>query len=298
MTEILDGRRVAKEIEADLHQRAQLLRDRGNPPGLAVVLFGDDAPSRVYGRMLQNGCRRVGIEFRLSELPDSVTQEHAQRHIDELNTDASVHGIIIKRPLPGQLADESILQATLPHKDVDGYHFQNVGKLVVGGAHAAPVPCTPAGVLELMRRTGHSPAGKHVVVLGRSATVGKPLSNLLAQKDENADATVTICHRSTADIASHTRHADIIVAAAGAPRFLTRDMVADNAVVIDVGTNVIDDPASEKGYQLVGDADFEGLLGHCKAITPVPGGVGPVTVAMLLKNVLDAAAAAHARGSR
>lgn len=294
MTEILDGRAVAREIEADLRTRVALLQSATRSagpvtPGLTVLLFGDDSPSRVYGSMIGKACDRIGARFRLLELPSDVSRAEAEAAIDALNVDAAVHGILIKRPLPGELADERVLQRTRPEKDVDGYHFANVGKLVVGGAHAAPVPCTPAGVLELLRRTGYATEGRHVVVLGRSATVGKPLANLLAQKDEGANATVTLCHRATRDLGAHTRRADVVVSAIGVPAFLTRELVAKAAVVIDVGTNVVEDPTAKKGYRLVGDADFAGLVGHCRAITPVPGGVGPVTVAMLMRNLVEAA---------
>lgn len=294
MTQILDGRQVARELEADLRQRVRALANRDSLPGLCVVLFGDDSPSRVYGTMIRKGCERIGVSFRLLEPGAGTTLARAEAAIDALNADPRVHGILIKRPLPGALADEAILQRTLPRKDVDGYHFENVGRLVVGGAAAAPVPCTPAGVLELLRRSGHFLNGRHVVVLGRSATVGKPLANLLAQKEPWANATVTLCHRGTVDLASHTQRADVVVTAVGVPGFLTPAMVRPDAVVIDVGTNVVPDAAAAKGYRLVGDADFDGLLGRCAAITPVPGGVGPVTVAMLLTNVVAAAERARA----
>ncbi|MFH0947170.1 MAG: bifunctional 5,10-methylenetetrahydrofolate dehydrogenase/5,10-methenyltetrahydrofolate cyclohydrolase [Planctomycetota bacterium] len=289
MTRILDGRPIAKAINASLASRISRLAQSEVTPGLAVLLFGDDSPSLVYGRMIGGGCERIGISFRLVQLPGDISPEQAAENIDELNRDSSIHGILIKRPLPGPLSDERLLQRTDPAKDVDGYHFQNVGSLVVGGASRAPVPCTPAGVLELLCRTGNPPDGKHVVVLGRSATVGKPLANLLCQKDEGANATVTLCHSHTRNLETHTRSADIIVTAVGIPSSLKADMVSARAVVIDVGTNAVDDPSSKRGYRLVGDADYDDLLGHCAAITPVPGGVGPVTVAMLLKNVVDAA---------
>lgn len=298
MTEILDGRPIAAEIEASLRRQVEMpgrSRQVDRPgqgrrvPGLAVVLFGDDSPSRVYGRMIGRGCERVGIDFRLVELDAATETGAAVEAIEGLNRDRAIDGILIKRPLPGALADEAVLQVTLPGKDVDGYHFENVGKLVVGARPSTPVPCTPAGVRELLIRSGHSPAGRHVVILGRSATVGKPLANLLCQKEEDGDATVTLCHQRTRDLPSHTLRADIVVTAVGSPGFLTREMVAPGSVVIDVGTNAIDDPGTSRGYRLVGDADFDGLLGHCAAITPVPGGVGPVTVAMLLRNVVEAA---------
>ena len=295
MTRILDGRPIAKSINESLANRIFRLSHSGVTPGLAVLLFGDDSPSLVYGRMIGRGCERIGISFRLVQLPGDISPEDAAATIDDLNQDAGVHGILIKRPLPGLLGDERLLQAIDPAKDVDGYHFRNVGSLVVGGASTTPVPCTPAGVMELLGRTGNSPDGKHVVVLGRSATVGKPLANLLCQKDAGANATVTLCHSHTRDLKTHTRAADIIVTAVGIPGSLNKEMVSKRAVVIDVGTNAVDDPSAKSGYRLVGDADFDDLLGHCAAITPVPGGVGPVTVAMWLKNVVDAAARSGSR---
>lgn len=297
MTEILNGHPVARHIETDLIRRVASLGNQGSLPGLAVVLFGDDSPSQVYGNMILRGCKRVGISCHLRKLSGDLTPPEAEGFIEELNQNPSIHGILIKRPLPGTLSDESILQCTTPAKDVDGYHFENVGRLMVRGVSFAPVPCTPAGVLELLRRTGHPPAGKNVVVLGRSTTVGKPLATLLGQKEDWANATVTLCHRHTSDLSSHTRRADFVVTAVGQPQFLTREMISEDAVVVDVGTNVIEDSQAEKGYRLVGDADFESLNGYCRAITPVPGGVGPVTVAMLLKNVVKAAEVNQASGN-
>ena len=294
MTEILDGRPVANAIEDDLRDR---VARRETPPSLAVVLFGDDSPSKVYARMIERGCQRVGVSFRLLAASGETSYDGAAALLDGLNRDPGVDGIVIKRPLPGDLADERILQRTLPEKDVDGYHFGNVGRMVVDGITGAPIPCTPAGVVELLRRSGYSAEGRRVVIVGRSTTVGRPLANLLSHKAPGLDATVTLCHRATRDLASHTRVAEILITAAGVPRFVTRDMVGEGAVVIDVGTNVVDDPSAKKGYRLVGDADFDELLGHCRAITPVPGGVGPVTVAMLLKSVVDAAERRRASGS-
>lgn len=292
MTEILDGRPVARAIEATLAARIRSLR---RPPTLAVVLFGDDSPSKVYARMIQRGCERVGIVFRHVARDATTSLTTARGVIRGLNDDDHVDGVLIKRPLPGALADEAILQETRPTKDVDGYHFQNAGTLAILGPGYAPVPCTPAGVLELLNAGPISPDGRDIVIVGRSTTVGKPLAAILGHKAEGLNATVTLCHRGTRDLARHTRRAEILITAMGVPGFVTRDMVSESAVVIDVGTNVVDDPAAEKGYRLVGDADYEGLLGHCRAITPVPGGVGPVTVAMLLRNVVDAAEAGPRR---
>jgi len=286
MTEIIDGRPVARAIEARLTDRIQRL---ARPPKLAVVLFGDDSPSLVYARMIQRGCERVGISFLQLAHERTTSFADARDVIHGLNHSEDVDGILIKRPLPGALADEAILQETLPAKDVDGYHFQNAGTLAILGPGHAPVPCTPAGVLEILGSSAFAPDGRDIVIVGRSTTVGKPLAAILGHKAEGLNATVTLCHRGTRDLAGHTRRAEILITAMGVPRFVTRDMVSESAVVIDVGTNVVDDATSKKGYRLVGDADHEGLMGHCRAITPVPGGVGPVTVAMLLQNVVEAA---------
>lgn len=288
MTRLLDGRPIAARIEAEVAARAASLAARGRPACLAILLLGDDAPSRVYGSMIRKGCERARIAFQLVHLAGLPSRSDAEGAIARLNADRAVHAILIKRPLPGELADEAILQRIRPDKDVDGCHFENVGRLVIGAA-PMPVPCTPAGVVELLRSYGYPPDGRHVVVIGRSATVGKPLANLLGQRESGANATVTLCHRATTDLAEHTRRADVVIVAIGSPAFLRADMVDPGAVVIDVGTNAVSDPGSAKGYCLRGDADFEGLLGRCAALTPVPGGVGPVTVAMLLKGVVDLA---------
>jgi methylenetetrahydrofolate dehydrogenase (NADP+)/methenyltetrahydrofolate cyclohydrolase len=289
MTRLLDGTAIASTIESLVRSRVASLVARGVTPSLTILLFGDDPPSRVYGGMIRRGAERVGIDVRVLVNTGSVSFAEATTIVRDLNANPAVHGILIKRPLPGGLADEAVLQCIAPAKDVDGCHFENVGRLVIGGATKAPVPCTPAGVLALLKHSGLSPDGRHVVVLGRSTTVGRPLANLLAQKESGANATVTLCHTGTRDLARHTRAADILVTAIGKPRFVTRDMVGDGAIVVDVGTNVVDDPTSQKGYRLVGDCDFDALVDRCAAITPVPGGVGPVTVAMLLSNVVDAA---------
>ncbi|MBK6938647.1 MAG: bifunctional 5,10-methylenetetrahydrofolate dehydrogenase/5,10-methenyltetrahydrofolate cyclohydrolase [Planctomycetes bacterium] len=289
MTRILDGSSIASTLEHSVASRVSACRARGVHPTLVILLFGDDAPSRVYGGMIRRGAERVGIDVRVLVNTGSVSFAEASTIVRELNSNSDVHGILIKRPLPGALADEAVLQRIDPAKDVDGCHFENVGRLVIGGAKRAPVPCTPAGVLALLERSSLSTEGQHVVVLGRSTTVGRPLANLLAQKESGANATVTLCHTATRELERHTRAADILVSAIGRPRFVTRSMVAPHAVVVDVGTNVVPDAAAPKGYRLVGDCDYDALVGHCAAITPVPGGVGPVTVAMLLSNVVDAA---------
>ncbi len=296
MTRILDGRAIARAIEAEQAERVRLAQSRGLRPRLAAFVFGDDAPSHVYGAMIARACGRVGIEVSLVELGASTSPADAIAALERANADPSIHAIIVKRPLPGALADESILQKIAPRKDADGCHFENVGRLAAAEPGDGPVPCTPAGVLERLSRSGGVLDGMHVVVIGRSATVGRPLAILLASKRAGTNSTVTICHRGTRDLASHVRRADVVVAAIGVAGFVGREMIAPGAIVVDVGTNAVPDASAKSGYRLVGDTAFDDLVGRCAAITPVPGGVGPVTVAMLAKNVVDCALRAE-RGS-
>ncbi len=284
---ILEGRPIARAIEAEVKARAAELAAAGIVPGLALLLIRPTNPSRAYGRMIRKAGERCGVRVEILELEDPVERKGAFQAVDRLNRDPAVHGIIVKRPLPPPLGDEALLQALDPAKDVDGAHFGNLGKLMVRGAGAGHVPCTPAGVLEILRKSGIKLQGKHAVVLGRSVTVGKPLAALLMQKDPWADATVTLCHSSTENIEEHTRRADLLVAAVGVPGFVKAGMVRPGAVVVDVGTNAVPDPSDPRGYRLAGDVDFDSVKEVASAITPVPGGVGPVTTAMLLKNLVE-----------
>ena len=286
---ILAGREIARRIETELAGRVEALARRGRRPALAVILVGAGAPARAYGRMIAAGCQRCGVRREMHELPADLEPAEAFALVDRLNADPAIQGVILKRPLPGRLGDEALLQALDPAKDVDGCHFQNLGRLVVWGAPAGRIPCTPAGVLEILRRSGIEPRGRHAVILGRSVTVGKPLANLLYQKDPWADATVTLCHSGTEGLEEHTRRADLLVAAVGVPEFVRAEMVKPGAVVVDVGTNTVPDRQSPRGYRLVGDVHFSRVKEVAGALTPVPGGVGPVTTAMLLKNLVEAA---------
>ena len=273
---ILDGRKLSAEIRASVKEETAFLREKGIVPGLAVVLVGDDPASKVYVGQKEKGCLEAGFASFLHRLPDSTTQEELLDLIGRLNGDASVHGILVQLPLPRQIDPDTVLAAIRPEKDVDGFHPVNVGRLVAG--LPACEPCTPKGILRLLKSTGIPLAGKEAVVIGRSNIVGKPVALMLLAES----ATVTVCHSRTKDLAEHVRRADILVAAIGKPWFVTADMVKEGAVVVDVGINRL-----EEG--LVGDVDFGPVSEKAAWITPVPGGVGPMTIAMLLENTLEQA---------
>lgn len=276
---ILDGKTLARQIQQELSEEvADFLQNNGIVPGLAAVLVGDNPASEVYVRNKRQACQRTGIESQLHRLPDTCTQEELLKLIAQLNRDESVHGILVQLPLPRTIEPARILQAISPLKDVDAFHPENVGRLVQGRPRY--LPCTPHGVQQLLVRNQVPIAGRHVVIVGRSDIVGKPLANMLMQR--GVDATVTVCHSRTRNLAEITRQADILVAAIGQPRFITADMVRPGAVVVDVGIN-----RTSEG--LCGDVDFESVRQVASAITPVPGGVGPLTVTMLLYNTLAAA---------
>lgn len=280
---ILDGKKAAQEIRASLKEEVARLKARGLTPGLAVVLVGEDPASKVYVKQKEKACREAGIASQVYRLPEDTSEESLLQLIQELNADRAVHGILVQLPLPGRLDANRVIQAIDPAKDVDGFHPLNVGRLAVG--LPAPVPCTPRGIIHLLDAYSIPIAGRHAVVVGRSNIVGKPLAQLLLARD----ATVTVCHSKTVDLASLTRTADILVAAAGKPRLITRGMVKPGAVVVDVGINRLPEG-------LVGDVDFEAVREVAGYITPVPGGVGPLTIAMLLKNTLEAALAGGSAG--
>jgi methylenetetrahydrofolate dehydrogenase (NADP+)/methenyltetrahydrofolate cyclohydrolase len=262
-------------------------------PHVAFVRVGDDPASVSYVTKKQKTAAEVGMKASLQLFPETVSKEELFAHLDALNADKSVHGILIQAPLPKHLPETEVFNRVSPDKDVDGFGTQSIGRLVqeLPGAFAA---CTPAGVIELLRRSGVETAGKHAVVVGRSLIVGKPAAALLLAK--GCDCTVTIAHSRTKDLPGIVRQADIIVAAIGKPRFITADMVKPGAIVIDVGINRVPDATKKTGYRIVGDVDFDAVSPHCEAITPVPGGVGPMTVAMLMKNTLDACERTQARG--
>lgn len=291
MATIIDGKAIAAQIRAELQSEVEELRARGIVPGLAVVLVGEDPASQVYVRNKQKACHEIGVASFEHLLPATTSESHLLELVGMLNEDPKVHGILVQLPLPTQIDEKKVLNAISPAKDVDGFHPVNVGKLLVG--EDAFVSCTPQGCQELLVRSGHDPAGKHVVIVGRSNIVGKPLAAILVQKAQGADATVTICHSRTRDIASFTRQADILVAAMGRPGFITADMVKEGVVVIDVGTSRVEDPTKKSGYRIAGDVDFEGVSAKASAITPVPGGVGPMTITMLLKNTIKSARSHH-----
>ena len=284
---LLDGKRVAEQIRGELRPRVSALAARGRTPGLVAVLVGDDPASALYVKNKARACEEIGVRSETHRLPADLSQAALLEEIHRLNARPDIHGILVQQPLPPQIAVEAIVRAVNPSKDVDCFHPENVGLVLLGAPRFAPA--TPSGVLELLGRTGHPPDGKHVVILGRSAIVGKPLAALLMQKRPGANATVTVCHSGTAGLAAITATADIVVAAIGRPRFVTADMVREGAVVIDVGINRVPDPTAKQGYRIVGDVDFEAVRARAAAISPVPGGVGPMTIAMLLTNTVQAA---------
>jgi methylenetetrahydrofolate dehydrogenase (NADP+) / methenyltetrahydrofolate cyclohydrolase len=283
----MDGAAVARRIRARVASDVSALAARGVTPGLAVALVGDDPASAVYVGAKEKACAEVGIRSRTTRLAASTSHEEMFALVDRLNGDERVHGILVQMPLPRHLDAEAILHRIRPEKDVDGFHPVNVGKLLAGSGDGF-APCTPAGVQLLLREYGVETRGADCVIVGRSNIVGKPLAALLMQPGEGADATVTVCHSRTRDLAQHTRRADILIVAAGHPRMITGDMVKPGAVVIDVGVNRVPDPERKNG-RLVGDVDFESASKVASLITPVPGGVGPMTIAMLLTNTVRAA---------
>ncbi|HYV08056.1 MAG TPA: tetrahydrofolate dehydrogenase/cyclohydrolase catalytic domain-containing protein [Thermoplasmata archaeon] len=287
MAEIIDGKKIAGEIRNGLKPRLAKLADAGNMPGLAAVLVGENAASQLYVKMKSKASEEMGMAHWTIQLPEDVSEARLLQEIGRLNSDPKVHGILVQQPLPSQIRVEAAVAAVSPLKDVDCFHPVNVGLVLIGRPRFAPA--TPSGVVELLMRSGNDPRGKDVVILGRSNIVGKPLAALLMQKAPGANATVTIAHTATKDLAAHTRRADILAAAMGSPRFVKADMVRDGAVVIDVGINRVSDPSAKGGYRTVGDVDFDAVKQKAKAISPVPGGVGPTTIAMLLSNTVSAA---------
>ncbi len=289
---IIDGKQIAAEIRAEMKQEvAELKEKHGVTPGLAVVLVGEDPASVVYVRNKKRGCEELGINSFEHKLDATATEEEVLGIVEKLNQDDAVHGILVQLPLPKQISESKILNTILPEKDVDGFHPVNVGKMLIG--EPAFLPCTPHGIQELLLRSGSSPEGKHVVIVGRSNIVGKPVAAILMQKKDGANATVTVCHSRTKNLTEITKQADILIAAIGRAKMITADMVSDGVVVIDVGVNRVDDPTAKRGYRLVGDVDFDGVKEKAGAITPVPGGVGPMTITMLLINTIVAAKRAN-----
>lgn len=285
---IISGVEIAAEIRAELKEKVKELKEKkGITPGLGVILVGEDPASVSYVRSKSRGSEEVGIYSETIRLPADTTEEQVLEAVDRLNKDPKFHGILVQLPLPKQIDESKVLNAIQPIKDVDGFHPVNVGKLLIGEPNY--LPCTPHGIQQLLVRSGYDPAGKHVVICGRSNIVGKPLAAILMQKKPGANATVTVCHTRTKDLPSMTKQADILVAAMGRPKTITADMVKDGVVVIDVGVNRVEDATRKRGYRLVGDVDFDAIKEKAAAITPVPGGVGPMTVTMLLVNTAKAA---------
>jgi methylenetetrahydrofolate dehydrogenase (NADP+)/methenyltetrahydrofolate cyclohydrolase len=281
----IDGKAIAAEVRAEVAERSRKLKDeRGVTPGLALVLVGDNPSSLSYVRSKGDTAEQAGLYSDMFHLPESTSQDRLLSHILDLNTDARFHGILVQLPLPPQIHESAVMGAIDPSKDADGVTATNLGHLVRG--EPCPWPATPAGIVELLHRSGNPPAGKHVVVCGRSNIVGKPIANILMQKSDRANATVTLCHTGTPDIGDFTRQADILIAAMGVAGAITADMVKPGAVVIDVGNNWVEDPSRKSGRRLVGDVDYDGVSEVASAITPVPGGVGPMTIAMLLSNTV------------
>ena len=290
---LIDGRAIAEQINAETSARIAALKAKGIQPGLTFVRVGDDPASKVYVGMKERTAGRLGIVSKTNVLPHNTPEAELLALLNELNEDKRVHGILVQAPLPRHIQAPRVYSAVRPEKDVDGFHPVNVGKLLLGDATGF-APCTPAGVMELLARSDARTDGAEVVILGRGDIVGKPMAAMLCQKSQRANATVTICHSRTRDIATHCRRADIIVAAMGVAEFLKADMVKPGAVVIDVGVNRIKDPAAKDGSRLVGDVDFTGVQPIAGKITPNPGGVGPMTIAMLMQNTVRAAEMAHA----
>jgi methylenetetrahydrofolate dehydrogenase (NADP+)/methenyltetrahydrofolate cyclohydrolase len=286
--ELIDGRAIANRVRADVAERAKKLAARGIKPGLAVVLVGDDPASAVYTSAKAKAAEQAGMYSLTLRLPADTSQADLLSRVDTLNSDPKIHGILVQMPLPKQIDPRTVIRRIDPAKDVDGFHPINVGKMLVGERDGF-IPCTPAGIQLLLKESGVKTPGKNCVVIGRSNIVGKPLAALMMQDNDDANCTVTVCHRHTTDLNSHTRTADILIVAAGRPRMVTSDMVKPGAVVIDVGTNRVADPKAKGGTKLQGDVDFESVREIASKITPVPGGVGPMTIAMLMANTVRAA---------
>ncbi len=288
MDNLIDGRAIAAEIHAETSVRVQKLKSKGITPGLVFIRVGEDPASRVYVGMKEKKSQEIGIDSKTLVLDEQTTQDQLLEIIAAHNADPTIHGILVQAPLPRHIDETTIYSAVSPHKDVDGFHPVNVGKLMLNQPGGF-LPCTPAGVHELLIRSGIPMEGAEVVVLGRGNIVGKPMAAILIQKAKDANATVTVCHSRTKNIAEHCRRADIIVAAIGMPHFVKADMVKDGVVIMDVGVNRIPDANTKSGTRLVGDVEFDTVQPKAKAITPNPGGVGPMTIAMLLKNTVQAA---------
>ncbi len=285
--QIIDGKKIAAAMREELKARIANLKEKGIVPGLGVILVGDDPSSVSYVTGKERACEEMGIYSENNRLDADTPQKRLISLVAKMNKDRKINGILVQLPLPKGLNESEVLEAIDPAKDVDGFHPTNVGRMVLG--ERAFLPCTPHGVIQLLIRSGVKIEGAEVVIVGRSNIVGKPLANMLIQKSATGNATVTICHTRTKDLAEHTRRADILIAAAGRPNTITADMIKEGAVVIDVGVNRVEDATKKQGYHLVGDVDFEMVKEKASLITPVPGGVGPMTITMLLYNTVESA---------
>ncbi len=286
---MIDGTAIGRLVRRDVAAEVERLKALGITPGLSVVLVGDDPASAVYVRSKGKACEEAGMRGETIRLPAETTENALLAQVDRLNADPNVHGILVQMPLPRHIAADKVIRRIRPEKDVDGFHPVNVGKLSIGERDGF-VPCTPAGAIELLVRSGVETRGKDAVIVGRSNIVGKPMAALLMQDAPGGNATVTVCHSRTSNLAGHIRRADIVIAAIGKPEMITGDMIKPGAVVIDVGINRVNDAAAPKGYRIVGDVHFASARDVASLITPVPGGVGPMTIAMLMKNTVRAAA--------
>jgi len=284
---IIDGKKISDEIKAELKTKIEKNKSEGfGVPGLAAILVGDDPASQVYVNSKRKACEKIGMKSVVEILPADTTQEKLIEVVRKYNVDNNFNGILVQLPLPSHISEQKVIETILPEKDVDGFHPINVGKLVIG--LETFFPCTPYGIVELLKRYKIDTNGKHVVVVGRSNIVGKPIANMLLQKNEFANAIVTVVHSAAKDISQYTKEADILIAAIGKPNFITSEMVKNGVVVIDVGINRIEDSTKKKGYRIVGDVDFDSVSSKASYITPVPGGVGRMTIAMLLQNTYNA----------
>jgi methylenetetrahydrofolate dehydrogenase (NADP+)/methenyltetrahydrofolate cyclohydrolase len=286
--QIIDGNKIAAQIRGELELEIKALKEKhGITPGLAVVLVGENPASQQYVKNKNKAAHEIGIYSEQHNLSKDTPEKELLALVGKLNSDPKIHGILVQLPLPKHIDEKKVLMLIDPEKDVDGFHPLNLGRMMVGDPGF--LPCTPHGVVKMLAYSGYKPAGKHVVVVGRSNIVGKPVANMLLQKTAEADATVTVCHSRTRDLPSVTRQADILIAAIGVPEFVTADMVKEGAVVIDVGVNRVDDPSSPKGFRWAGDVKFAEVAAKAAAISPVPGGVGPMTITMLLYNTVQSA---------
>jgi len=285
--QIIDGKQVAADMRAELKDEVAKLKEQGIVPGLGVILVGEDPASQSYVTAKEHACENIGLYSDDNRLAADTSQEDLMALVEKMNKDPKINGILVQLPLPKGMNEAEVLLAIDPAKDVDGFHPMNVGKMVVG--EKAFLPCTPHGVIQLLIRSGVKLEGAEVAIVGRSNIVGKPLANMLIQKSATGNATVTVCHTRTKNLAEHTKRADIVIAAAGRPNTVTADMVKDGVVVIDVGVNRVEDATKKRGYRLVGDVDFEAVKEKASFITPVPGGVGPMTITMLLYNTVESA---------